>query len=150
MSRSLRSTTSSSDRPSSTYSLPMSKIETYRQHQPSDLEVDQVLATFYLFLNVTKPPFDNLKLRQALIHVLAADVEDRDLPPAPAVGPRGRPGARDFLPIPECHEASVRQPQAPTGPHPRTRCRCRRSRPTASTSRRTSRSTRCSRLSTYS
>jgi oligopeptide transport system substrate-binding protein len=76
----------------STYSLPMSKVDTYRQHQPSDLEVDQVLATFYLFLNVTKPPFDNLKLRQALIHALPReqlchDITNATYPPAHELTP---------------------------------------------------------------
>jgi oligopeptide transport system substrate-binding protein len=49
-----------------TYALPMSKIPGYRVHVPADLRVDPVLGTFYLFFNVTKPPFDNVKLRLAL------------------------------------------------------------------------------------
>jgi oligopeptide transport system substrate-binding protein len=49
-----------------TYQLPMPKVEYYRSHVPPELGVDPVLSTFYFFLNVTKPPFDNVKLRQAL------------------------------------------------------------------------------------
>jgi len=53
-----------------TYSLPMSRIPTYREHRPSDLGVDNVLATYYLFFNVARPPFDNVKLRLALAHAV--------------------------------------------------------------------------------
>ena len=63
----------------STYALPMAKIEPYREHQPSDLAVDPVLSTYYLFVNVTKPPFDNKKLRQALSHALPRDQLCKDI-----------------------------------------------------------------------
>jgi oligopeptide transport system substrate-binding protein len=62
-----------------TYGIPISKVDTYRAHQPSDLAVDQVLASFYLFLNVTRPPLDNLKLRQALTHALDRETLCRDV-----------------------------------------------------------------------
>jgi oligopeptide transport system substrate-binding protein len=63
----------------STYALPTSKFEVYKAHQPSDFAVDQVLATYYLFINVNKPPFDNVKLRQALSHALDRDALCRDI-----------------------------------------------------------------------
>jgi oligopeptide transport system substrate-binding protein len=57
-----------------TYDLPMSKVEGYREHKPSDLRIDHVLSTYYLFFNTKRPPFDNVKLRLALSHAA-----DRDL-----------------------------------------------------------------------
>jgi oligopeptide transport system substrate-binding protein len=75
-----------------TYNLPMSKIPVYRAHQPSDLAVDPVLASYYIFINVTKPPFDNKKLRQALTHALpreqlCKDITDGTYPPAYTLTP---------------------------------------------------------------
>ncbi len=63
----------------STYFLPMSKVAIYRAHNPSDLRIDPVLSTFYLFINVRKPPFDNVKLRQALNHAVDRDALARDV-----------------------------------------------------------------------
>ncbi len=70
-----------------TYQLPMPKIPGYRAHVPPDLRVDPVLSTFYFFLNVTRPPLDNLKLRQALIcgldrETIMRSVTDGVYPPA--------------------------------------------------------------------
>ena len=62
-----------------TYGLPVSKIDTYRSHTPVDLAVDPVLSTFYLFLNTTRPPFDNVKLRQALSHAIDRSALSRDV-----------------------------------------------------------------------
>ncbi len=77
-----------------TYALPMSKVDSYRSHEPVDFQVDQVLSTYYLFVNVTRPPFDNLKLRQALAHGLDREVLSRDItrglfPPAHSLTPPG-------------------------------------------------------------
>jgi oligopeptide transport system substrate-binding protein len=63
----------------STYALPTSKFEVYKAHQPSDFAVDPVLSTFYLFINVNKPPFNNVKLRLALAHALDREVLSRDI-----------------------------------------------------------------------
>jgi oligopeptide transport system substrate-binding protein len=76
----------------STYALPTAKIEAYRNHTPSDLAIDPVLSVFYLFLNCTRPPFDNLKLRQALTHALNREQLCRDVtkgvyPPAHCMTP---------------------------------------------------------------
>jgi oligopeptide transport system substrate-binding protein len=62
-----------------TYQLPMSKIPYYRSHVPPELGVDPVLSTFYFFLNVTRPPFDNLKLRQALNYGIDRDAISRSV-----------------------------------------------------------------------
>ena len=62
-----------------TYQLPMAKIAAYRTHVPPDLRIDPVLSTFYFFLNVTRPPFDNVKLRQALAYGVDRDAISRDV-----------------------------------------------------------------------
>ena len=75
-----------------TYGLPVSKVDTYRAHRPVDMRIDPVLSTFYLFINTTRPPFDNVKLRQALNHAvdrnsLAADLNKGVDPPAHSFTP---------------------------------------------------------------
>jgi oligopeptide transport system substrate-binding protein len=62
-----------------TYDLPMSKVDAYRTHRPVDLRVDKVLSTYYLFINVHRPPFDNVKLRLALAHALDREALSRDV-----------------------------------------------------------------------
>ena len=62
-----------------TYQLPMSKIAGYRSHVPPDLRVDPVLSTFFFFLNVTRPPLDNIKLRQALAYGVDREAISRDV-----------------------------------------------------------------------
>jgi oligopeptide transport system substrate-binding protein len=62
-----------------TYDLPISKVGVYRSHNPVDMRVDPVLSTFYLFINTTRPPFDNMKLRQALNHALDRETLARDV-----------------------------------------------------------------------
>jgi oligopeptide transport system substrate-binding protein len=49
-----------------TYSLPPSKIATYRQQSPDLLHIDTLLALYYINFNTTKPPLDNPKVRRAL------------------------------------------------------------------------------------
>jgi oligopeptide transport system substrate-binding protein len=75
-----------------TYALPVSKITGYRIHNPPDLQVDPTLITFYLFINVTRPPFDNPKLRLALSHAIDREALSRDVnygayPPAYSLTP---------------------------------------------------------------
>ena len=53
-----------------TFALPTEKIAAYRAHIPSDLMVDPVLGTSFLFINVNRPPLDNRKVRQALSHAI--------------------------------------------------------------------------------
>jgi oligopeptide transport system substrate-binding protein len=62
-----------------TYVLPMAKVADYRARVPSELGVDPVLSTFYLFFNVTRPPFDNVKLRLALAHGVDRDALSRSV-----------------------------------------------------------------------
>jgi oligopeptide transport system substrate-binding protein len=49
-----------------TYSLPTEMVDRYRDDHPEELEIEHTFGTFYLFCNVKRPPFDNVKLRQAL------------------------------------------------------------------------------------
>ncbi len=75
-----------------TYAIPMSKVDTYRSHRPVDCRVDRVLSTFYLFINVNRPPFDNAKLRLALSHAVDREALSRDVtrglyPPARSLTP---------------------------------------------------------------
>jgi oligopeptide transport system substrate-binding protein len=62
-----------------TYALPIGRVPVYRDHRPSDLGVDPLLSTFYLFFNVTRPPLDNVKLRLALAHALNREELSRDV-----------------------------------------------------------------------
>jgi oligopeptide transport system substrate-binding protein len=62
-----------------TYSLPVAKIESYQAHVPRDLMVSRILSSFYLFVNVNRPPFDNVKLRLALAHAVSREAIARDI-----------------------------------------------------------------------
>jgi|CZKI01.1.fsa_nt_gi oligopeptide transport system substrate-binding protein len=62
-----------------TYTLPTSKIAAYRAHRPSELRIDPILTSYYLFINVTRPPFDNPKLRLALSHAVDREAIERDV-----------------------------------------------------------------------
>jgi oligopeptide transport system substrate-binding protein len=49
-----------------TYSLPVNRVATYRPETPSPLRVEALLETNYFRFNVTKPPFDDPRVRRAL------------------------------------------------------------------------------------
>lgn len=49
-----------------TYGLPDSSIKRYQRNHPELLRIDPILSTFYLFLNVNRPPLNNPKVRYAL------------------------------------------------------------------------------------
>jgi oligopeptide transport system substrate-binding protein len=57
-----------------TYDLLPEKIPAYRRQSPSPLRIDPFLETFFIRFNVTRPPLDNKKLRQALARALDRDV----------------------------------------------------------------------------
>ena len=56
-----------------TYGLPTEKIAVYRERSPDQLRRDPFLQTFFLRFNVTKPPFDNPKVRRALALAIDRD-----------------------------------------------------------------------------
>jgi oligopeptide transport system substrate-binding protein len=49
-----------------TYSIPVNRVATYRAQTPSPLRVEVLLETNYFRFNVTKPPFDDPRVRRAL------------------------------------------------------------------------------------
>lgn len=49
-----------------TYAVPPPRIPAYRREHPDELKVENTFGSFYLFVNVTRPPLNNVKLRQAL------------------------------------------------------------------------------------
>jgi len=49
-----------------TYSLPTSKIETYRTERPAALRLDPFLQAIFLRFNTTRAPFDDARVRRAL------------------------------------------------------------------------------------
>ena len=56
-----------------TNALPSTKLATYRETRPGELRTDPLLQTFFLRFNVTRPPFGDPRVRQALS--LAVDRE---------------------------------------------------------------------------
>jgi oligopeptide transport system substrate-binding protein len=62
-----------------TYDLLPEKIPVYKRTAPDQLRIDPFLETFYLRFNVTKPPFDNKKVRQALARAINRDLICRSL-----------------------------------------------------------------------
>ena len=49
-----------------TYDLSPEKIETYRREAPERLHIDPFYETFFLRVNVDKPPFNDVRVRRAL------------------------------------------------------------------------------------
>ena len=49
-----------------TYSLPPTKIDSYRQQSPGRLRLDPLLGFTYINFNTTKPPLNNPRVRRAL------------------------------------------------------------------------------------
>lgn len=78
-----------------TYGLPITKIATYRRDHPEELRIDTRLASYYLFINVTRPPLDNPKLRRAMALAVDREAIARDV----LVG--SRTPAHSFVP-PDC------------------------------------------------
>ena len=96
-----------------TYELPIEKIATYRAEAPEKLRIDPFLETFFLRFNVTKPPFDNKKLRQALARALnreaiAHDVLRGSRTPAHSLVPPRTAGYTSQAAVPDDFEAARR------------------------------------------
>lgn len=62
-----------------TYAVPLVKIPTYRTQDPARLRADPFLRTYFIRFNVTKPPFDNPKVRRALALAIDRDTIARNL-----------------------------------------------------------------------
>jgi oligopeptide transport system substrate-binding protein len=78
-----------------TYALPLAKVAAYRRESPALLRVDPFLQTFFLRFNVTKPPFDDPRVRRALSLAVNRDLIAR------RVLSGGYPPAHSFTP-PDC------------------------------------------------
>ena len=62
-----------------TNNLPLSKIPVYRHGDPDRLRNDPFLQTIFIRFNVTRPPFNNPKLRRALSLAIDRDTISRNL-----------------------------------------------------------------------
>jgi oligopeptide transport system substrate-binding protein len=56
-----------------TNGTPLSKIDVYKANDPELIHIEPYLGTYFLRVNVTRPPFDDVRLRRAL--ALAIDRE---------------------------------------------------------------------------
>lgn len=56
-----------------TNTVPLAKLDYYRDREPQFFHVDPMLGTYFYRINVTRPPFNDKRVRQAL--VLAVDRE---------------------------------------------------------------------------
>ncbi len=80
-----------------TYVLPFSKVDTYRRESPQLLRTDPYLDTYFLRLNLLRPPLGDVRVRRALAQAIdrAAIVEKilhGGQHPATALTPPGLPG----------------------------------------------------------
>ncbi|MDD3179748.1 MAG: peptide ABC transporter substrate-binding protein [Opitutaceae bacterium] len=62
-----------------TYALPLAKVDSYRRNDPAKLRLDPFLETFFLRFNVTRPPLDQPKVRQALARAIDRTALTRNL-----------------------------------------------------------------------
>lgn len=62
-----------------TYSLPFPSIVRWKRRHPEELRDDPQLSSFYLFVNVRRPPLDNPKVRRALSLAIDRDAICRDV-----------------------------------------------------------------------
>ena len=80
-----------------TYALPATKIAVYRQNHPAELRIDPFLQTFFLRFNVTKKPFGDTRVRQALSFAIDREAISHAVlmeafPPAYSLTPPGTGG----------------------------------------------------------
>lgn len=89
--------------------LPMSKVSAYRANQPQLLRTDTYLNTYFLRFNVSRPPFDDPRVRRALSlaldrQALSSKILLAGQTPAAAFTPPGlsdyTPPARPFTDLP--------------------------------------------------
>jgi oligopeptide transport system substrate-binding protein len=76
-----------------TYSVPVSRIAPYRTQSPSPLRIEALLETNYFRFNITKPPFNDPRVRRALslaidrAAIVRSVMQDTRLPAATLVPP---------------------------------------------------------------
>jgi len=49
-----------------TYGVPFTKIDWYKKNDPGLMHISDYLATYFYYINVTRKPFDDARVRQAL------------------------------------------------------------------------------------
>lgn len=49
-----------------TFEIPLNKVDVYRKENPETLRNEPYIGTYYYQFNVTKPPFDDVRVRRAL------------------------------------------------------------------------------------
>ena len=96
-----------------TFDVPISKVASYREHDPLRLRIDPWLSTIFLIFNVTRPPLDNVKLRRALAlgidrEALARDVLSGTRRPARSLTPPGCAGYSARARVPDDFAAARR------------------------------------------
>ena len=78
--------------------------ELRRKYRGSQFRAEPTLSTYYFWMNTTKPPFDDLRVRRAANHAVDRKVLRRiyggQLAPSQQILPRGMPGYRRFAPFP--------------------------------------------------
>jgi len=88
-----------------TFTLPLSKIARYRAGEASLLRVDPFIQSIFIRFNVTRPPFDNPKLRRALSLAIDRETIARTFlhgsrPPAAQLVPPGMAGYESSAHVP--------------------------------------------------
>ena len=84
--------------------FPPAEIEWLRREMPNHLRLAPLLSMMYLVFNVSEPPFDDLRVRQALALAL-----DRELLVSRVMKSDEMPSASFVPPIVEGYESDVRQ-----------------------------------------
>lgn len=80
---------------------PGSYAELRRKYGGSQFRAEPTLTTFYFWMNTTKPPFDDLRVRRAANYAIEPSVMQRiydgQLAPSQQILPPGMPGYRKFV-----------------------------------------------------
>ncbi|PCJ58890.1 MAG: peptide ABC transporter substrate-binding protein [Candidatus Hydrogenedentota bacterium] len=56
-----------------TYTVPLTKIQTYQRNDPQRIRIDPYLGTEFFRFNITRPPFDDIRVRKAFGLALERD-----------------------------------------------------------------------------
>jgi peptide/nickel transport system substrate-binding protein len=78
--------------------------ELRRRYGGTQFRAEPTFSTYYFWMNTTKPPFDDLRVRRAVNHAVDRKVLRRiyggQLAPSQQILPQGMPGHRRFAPFP--------------------------------------------------
>lgn len=83
-----------------TFEIPLNKVDVYRQESPEKFRNAPYIGTYYYQFNLSRPPFDNIKVRQALSLAIDRDTINQSVmygivEPAYSLTP---PGAAGYQP----------------------------------------------------